>query len=125
MYVYLLNGNILESAVAQLNRYIKIQNFYTDHNVSNTISYSKEEVPEIIEWLLENWNAYVAVSFLFRTDPTKNAKDLGFEYLPQEVVTEKEFQEYVNNLLSVNFDIIETYEEWLDDGCATGACPIK
>jgi ribonucleoside-triphosphate reductase len=115
----------LESAISQLNRYLKIQNNYCDHNVSNTISYSHEEVPDIIDWLLKHWNSYVAVSFLFRTDPTKNAKDLGYEYLPQEVVTKQEYDEYVSNLLPVNFDHILTFEELEDDGCATGACPIK
>lgn len=115
----------LESAVSQLNRYLKIQNFYCDHNVSNTISYDKDEVPQIIQWLLENWDSYVAVSFLFRTDPTKNAKDLGYEYLPQEVVTEEEYKRYVSHLLPVNFDQTESFNEIEDDGCSTGACPIK
>lgn len=115
----------LESAVAQLDRYLKIQNFYCDHNVSNTISYDKNEVPSIVEWLLENWDSYVAVSFLFRTDPTKNARDLGYDYLPQEVVTKEQYNRYVDHLLPVNFDKVQTYDELEDDGCATGACPIK
>jgi ribonucleoside-triphosphate reductase len=115
----------LESAVSQLERYLKIQNHYCDHNVSNTISYDKEEVPSIINWLLDNWNSYVAVSFLFRTDPTKTAKDLGFDYLPQEVVTKGRFYEYVNKLELVNFDDIHTYDEIKEEECLTGACPIK
>ena len=115
----------LESAVSQLDRYLKIQNFYCDHNVSNTISYDIDEVPDIIKWLLQHWDSYVAVSFLFRTDPTKNAKDLGYEYLPQEVVTEEEYKRYVDQLLPVNFDIVHTYDELDEDECLTGACPIK
>ena len=115
----------LESAVTQLERYLKIQNYYCDHNVSNTISYDKDEVPFIIDWLLDNWDSYVAVSFLFRTDPTKNARDLGYDYLPQEVVTKGEYDRYVDQLLPVNFDEVQTYDELEDDGCATGACPIK
>jgi adenosylcobalamin-dependent ribonucleoside-triphosphate reductase len=115
----------LESAVTQLNRYLKIQNFYVDHNVSNTISYDESEVPQIIDWLLENWDSYVAVSFLFRADPTKNARDLGYAYLPQEVVTKDEFNRYVDHLLPVNFDHTESFEELEQDDCATGACPIK
>lgn len=112
----------LETAIDQLNRYLKIQTFYTDHNVSNTISYDKEEVPEIINWLLQNWDHYVAVSFLFRADPTKNAKDLGFEYLPQEVVDKETFYKYIKQLKPLNFTDFEEIEE---DACATGACPIK
>lgn len=115
----------LESAVSQLNRYLKVQNHYCDQNVSNTISYDPDEVPSIIDWLLKNWDSYVAVSFLFRTDPTKNAKDLGYEYLPQEVVTKTEYKRYVDQLLPVNFDAVHTFDEIIDDGCATGACPIK
>jgi len=115
----------LENAVSQLNRYLKIQDHYCDHNVSNTISYDKEEVPSIIDWLLKNWDSYVAVSFLFRTDPTKTAQDLGFDYLPQEVVTKAKFFEYVNKLEPVDFDDIHTYDELKPEACATGACPIK
>ena len=115
----------LESALSQLNRYLKIQNNYCDHNVSNTISYAKDEVPSIINWLLDNWDSYVAVSFLFRTDPTKSARDLGYDYLPQEVVTKEIFNRYVDHLLEVNFDKVHTYDELEDDGCSTGACPIK
>ena len=115
----------LESAVSQLNRYLKIQNHYCDHNVSNTISYDVDEVPYIIDWLLSNWDSYVAVSFLFRTDPTKNARDLGYEYLPQEVVTKDVFNRYVDHLLPVNFNHTESFEEIELDDCSTGACPIK
>lgn len=115
----------LESAVSQLNRYLKIQNHYCDHNVSNTISYDKDEVPSIIKWMLQNWDSYVAVSFLFRTDPTKNARDLGYDYLPQEVVTKDAYTDYVNHLLPVNFDKVHTYDELDEDECLTGACPIK
>jgi ribonucleoside-triphosphate reductase len=115
----------LESAITQLNRYLKVQNFYCDHNVSNTISYDIDEVPQIIEWLLENWDSYVAVSFLFRADPTKNARDLGYAYLPQEVVTKDEYHRYVDHLQEVNFDHTESFEELEQDDCQTGACPIK
>ncbi len=115
----------LESAVSQLDRYLKIQNNYVDHNVSNTISYDSYEVPEIIDWLLANWDNYVAVSFLFRTDPKKTAKDLGFEYLPQEVVDKETYDKYLETLLPVNFDRTDSYLELEQDDCATGACPIK
>jgi ribonucleoside-triphosphate reductase len=115
----------LESAISQLDRYLKIQNNYCDHNVSNTISYDKDEVPSIIKWLLKHWDSYVAVSFLFRTDPTMRPRDLGFDYLPQEVVTKKVYDRYIDQLLPVNFDKVHTYDELEEDECLTGACPIK
>ena len=54
--------------------------------------------PAIIDWLLNNWDCYVGVSFLFRNDPTKNAEDLGYAYLPQEVTTKEAYDAYVSQL---------------------------
>jgi ribonucleoside-triphosphate reductase len=105
--------------------YKKIQTYYVDHNVSITVSYDPSEVPDIIEWILDNWDSYVATSFLFRADPTKTAADLGYKYLPQEVVTKSQYDEYVSKLLPIDFDNTETFLELVEDECATGACPIK
>jgi ribonucleoside-triphosphate reductase len=115
----------LESAVSQLKRYKKIQLNYCDQNVSNTVSYDPEEIPEIIDWLLENWSNYVGVSFIYRNDPTKSAKDLGYLYLPQEVVDKDRFEQYVSQLEEINWDDTESSLELQEDECATGACPIK
>lgn len=117
----------LETAIEQLDRYKKIQVNYCQQNVSNTISYSPDEVPDIIDWLLNNWEIYVGVSFLYRADPSKSAQDLGYLYLPQEVVTKEKYEEYINKLLPVNLgeenrdgDLeIESQE------CEGGHCPVK
>lgn len=115
----------LESAVSQLERYKKIQTAYCQQNVSNTISYSPEEVPEIIEWLRDNWEIYVGVSFLYRTDPSKTAEDLGYLYLPQEVVTKEKYEEYVSRLGEVDFDGTLGEFEMESQECAGGSCPVK
>ena len=49
----------LESAIAQLERYKMLMECYVDHNCSVTISYGPEEVPEIVDWLHNNWEKYV------------------------------------------------------------------
>ena len=117
----------LETALEQLERYKKIQVHYCQQNVSNTISYSPEEVPGIIDWLLDNWDIYVGVSFLYRADPSKSAKDLGYEYLPQEVVTKERYEEYVNKLLPVNLGRENKDAEFEIESqeCEGGACPVK
>ena len=115
----------LESAVDQLNRYKLLMENYVDHNCSVTISYDKKEVPAIIEWLLKNWDIYIGVSFLYRNDPTKSASDLGYPYLPQEVVTKEEHDEYVKQLRPVDINSANSLEELKDDECATGACPVR
>jgi len=114
-----------DSAIDQLNRYKLVMDNYVDHNCSITVSYSPEEVPEIVEWLYDNWNSYVGVSWLLRDDPTKSAADLGYDYLPQDVVTKERWEEYVNKLRPFDWNGTDTYEELEDEGCSTGACPIK
>lgn len=122
------NGRTLEvnteSAVDQLNRYKLLMDNYVDHNCSITVSYSPEEVPEIVAWFHENWDSYVGVSFLYRNDPTKTAEDLGYPYLPQEVVTAEAYHEYRDTLLPVNIDR-DTGSDLVDEACGAGGCPIR
>ena len=115
----------LETAVVQLDRYKVMMDNYVDHNCSVTISYDTHEIPEIINWLLDNWDTYVGVSFIYRNDPTKTAADLGYAYLPQEVVTKEIHKEYADNLWPVDLDSANSLLELTDDECATGVCPTR
>ena len=114
-----------ESAVDQLNRYRDMMVNYVDHNCSVTVSYAPDEVVSMIDWFMDNWDNYVGVSFLYRNDPTKSAEDLGYPYLPQQVVDEKTFKDYEQSLLPIDLDSANSFNEMDDDGCATGACPIR
>lgn len=122
-----------EPALDQLERYKLLQDNYVDHNCSITIYYSPDEVSDMIDWLLINWDSYVGVSFLYRPDPVamvedpkKVAKMLSYPYLPQTPVTKEEYDEYASTLKPVDFDGTDL-DEMLDDSmeCATGACPIR
>ena len=115
----------LDTAIEQLEKYKLIQNSWTQQNTSVTISYDPSEVDGIIDWLLNNWDSYVGVSFIYRTDPTKTAKDLGYLYLPQEVVDEHTYRDYVQQLLPVDIDSANSFDEIVSEDCSTGACPIK
>lgn len=115
----------LDTAIDQLEKYKLLQNNWTQQNTSVTISYSPEEVEEIVDWLILNWDCYVGVSFLYRADPTKTAKDLGYIYLPQEVVDELTYREYVSKLLPVDLNDTNSFDELVSDECAGGVCPVK
>ena len=124
----------LESAVDQLERYKMLMECYVDHNASVTVSYSPEEASQIADWLHQNWDNYVGVSFLYRTDPTKTAADLGYLYLPQEVVTKEAYEAYVATLKPLEGakegseemkEAVDDYEIDAGGDCATGACPIR
>jgi ribonucleoside-triphosphate reductase len=128
--VELSDGRIVEinteSAVDQLDRYKFIMdNYIPNHNASNTISYSPEEVPAMIAWLYENWDSYVGVSFLYRSDPTKTARDLGYPYLPQQVVTKEEHDEYVSKLSPVDINRGNSHDTVETEGCVGGVCPVR
>ncbi len=115
----------VESAISQLERYKFYQTNWTQHNTSITVYYDPSEVPAIIDWLMTNWDHYVGVSFLYRADPSKTAEDLGYPYLPQEVVTEQAYFDYILQLRPINLDAANTFEELQDERCSTGACPIR
>ena len=115
----------LDTAVEQLEKYKLIQTSWTQQNTSVTISYDPTEVPAIIDWLLDNWDCYVGVSFIYRTDPTKTAKDLGYLYLPQEVVDEQTFRNYVQQLSPVSLENANSFDEIMGEECSTGACPVR
>lgn len=115
----------IESAVSQLERYKMLMLNWCQQNVSATISYSVDEVPAIVAWLLDNWDVYVGVSFLFRADPTKTAKDLGYLYLPQEVVSKEAYEAYAAVIQPIELDKANDIDAELEDECAGGACPIR
>lgn len=115
----------MESAVSQLERYKMVMVNYVDHNASITVSYSPDEVPDIIDWLVANWDDYVGVSFLYRNDPTKTAEDLGFPYLPQMVVSRETYEAYVSTILPVNLSDSGSVEMLDGTECASGACPVR
>lgn len=116
-----------ESAISQLERYRLLQETWCEQNVSNTVYYDKEEVPAMIDWFMEHWDSYVGVSFIFRQDPTKNAMDLGYAYLPQETVTQEAFEAYVSGLKEVDWSKLskEIVDHELEPDCAGGACPVR
>ena len=107
-----------ETAIEQLSRYKLLMDSYVEQNCSITISYKEDEVPAIRDWLKSNWSSYVGVSFL----PITNTV---YEYLPQEVVTEARYKEYVAQLTEVDFSDTDSTHEIENDECESGVCPVK
>ena len=115
----------LETAVSQLERYKMLMQNWCQQNVSATISYSVDEVPDIVDWLMNNWDNYVGVSFLFRADPTQTAKDLGYLYLPQEVVTKEVYEAYAAVIQPIELDKSNDIDAPIEDDCVNGVCPVR
>jgi adenosylcobalamin-dependent ribonucleoside-triphosphate reductase len=115
------------SAVEQLERYRLVNSVYTEHNTSVTIYVSPEEKEQVVDWLLNNWDDYVAVSFLPKDDNT-------YPLMPFEAIDEERYKEMVAKLpdFSTLDEDIAFYDRLggimdddLDPSCATGACPVR
>lgn len=116
-----------ESAISQLERYQRWNTLWADHNVSATVSFSLDEIPDTARWIHQNWDkSYVATAFIARGDPTKSAQDMGHPYLPQEVITEEQYEKSTSKLKPIDWEAAHTgWYEIEDVGCIGGVCPTK
>lgn len=111
------------SAAEQFETYFRFQRHYTEHNSSNTIHVRPHEWPEVEAIVYENWADFVGVSFL--------AYDGGtYQLAPYEAITKEQYEELVVKMKPFDPSILEKYETGDDfdldqDGCESGACPIR
>lgn len=112
------------TALEMLDRYKLTMKHYVDHNTSITVYMDKDEINGIIEWLLENWDDYVAVSFLPKSDDT-------YPQMPYERITKEQYEELVATapffdrytLEAVEYGQMNAVEDF--EVCSTGACPTR
>jgi len=112
------------SAIEQLEDYKMFMENYVDHNVSITVHVRDHEWALVEDWLWENWDDVVAVTFLALDDNF-------YELLPYESISEEEYEEKVQALAPFRPSLISKYEKEEiifdigDDGCESGVCPIR
>lgn len=107
-------------AVDQLELVKKLQTIWSDNAVSVTVYYRKEELPEIKEWLKQNYeNSIKSVSFLLHVDH-------GFNQAPYQEITEEKYKKLCSRIKQVQFDFSSMSNEVLDGlECSSGVCPVK
>ena len=95
-----------------------LQTNWSDNSVSCTIYYKKEELPEIKEWLYNNFLDNIkTVSFLLYYGH-------GFDQAPYETISEEEYNKRKSiSLPIVSLGSIDDVFEVTD--CDNGSCPIK
>ena len=112
------------TAIQQLEWVKYIQTQWSDNAVSVTVYYKKEELPEIKQWLKDNYNLYVkSVSFLLHSGH-------GFVQAPLEEITKEEYDELCKMCKPIENigDICHTEKDdaFAGEGeCVGGACPLK
>ena len=106
------------TAVYQLEVIRRLQEEWSDNAVSVTIYYRKEELPQIKQWLKENYFNVKSVSFLLHNDH-------GFDQAPMEEITKGQYEEMaakvtpITSLVSLNMDDVDIQD------CEGGACPVR
>lgn len=112
------------SAIEQLENYKAFQKEYSDHNTSITVHVRSNEWEEVEEWLWNNWDDVVAVSFV-------SLDDSFYAQMPYEEISKEEYEERVRNMVHFIPSLISKYErEELaidpgDESCSTGVCPVR
>jgi len=111
-------------AIEQLELYKTIMANYVDHNASNTIHVRPNEWQLVEDWVYDNWDDLVGVTFL-------SLDDNFYQLAPYEKITKEEYDAMIDvqprfslNTLSKFENLTEEFDI-LDAECTSGACPIK
>jgi hypothetical protein len=114
-----------ESAISQLERYKQYLQDYSDHNVSSTIQVADDEWDQVIDWIYDNWDSYIGVSF-------QNKSNDKYDLPPYEAVTEEEYHEIMKSCPPIDHDLLNKIENGhssadddLGSDCSGSACPIR
>jgi len=97
---------------------------YVDHNCSITVHVRDSEWEDVEQWVWDNWDDTVALSFL-------SYDENFYELLPFEEIDEKEYNKRVKEMKPFIPSLISNYEKEEvefdigDEGCESGACPIR
>ena len=112
------------TAIEQLENYKLFMENYVQHNCSITVHVREHEWDEVEQWVWDNWDDIVALSFL-------SLDDSFYQLMPYESITEEEYNKRVKEMKPFIPSLLNKYEakeEALDvgnDGCDTGICPIR
>lgn len=112
------------SAIEQLETYKMFQDNYTEHNTSITVTVRADEWEGVEQWVWDNWDSFVAVSFL-------PLDDAVYPLMPYEEISEEEYNKRKQEMKPFDAELLKRFEKTqqeLDlgtDGCETGACPVR
>lgn len=110
-------------AIEQLEFYKMTMQYYTDHNTSITIHVRDNEWDDVVDWIDNNKDWMVAVSFL-------SLDDSYYELMPYEEIDKETYDKMSKEMNKFKPSLLAKYEsgEEFDLGdaeCASGSCPIR
>ncbi|MFF2531402.1 ribonucleoside-triphosphate reductase, adenosylcobalamin-dependent [Brevibacillus sp. NPDC058079] len=111
------------TAIEQLETYKMFQECYTDHNTSITVTVRNHEWEAVEQWVWDNWDSFVAVSFL-------SLDDAVYPLAPYEAIDEQEYIRRKNEMKPFDASLLLRFEKGEDldigtDSCEAGVCPVR
>lgn len=112
-----------QTALSQLEHWMKVKTNYTEHNPSVTVSVGPDEWIQVGNWVYENWDMVGGLSFLPRSD-------FVYQLAPYEAIDKKRYDELVKNMPEIDFSQIVSFEAADETegakelACVSGTCEI-
>ena len=112
------------SAIEQLETYKRLMEHDGDHNCSSTGHVRDNEWDAVEQWVWDNWDDVVALSFL-------SYDDSFYELMPYEAISKEEYERRLAEMKPFNPSLLSRYEQQeteLDIGdseCVNGVCPVR
>jgi ribonucleoside-diphosphate reductase alpha chain/ribonucleoside-triphosphate reductase len=111
------------SAIEQLEVYKMFMENYVDHNASITISVKEDEWDKVEQWVYDNWDTCVGLSFL-------SLDDNFYQLAPYEKITAEEYNKRKEEMKPFKPYLLSKYEEGEDfeieeSECEDGICPVR
>lgn len=117
------------TALGQLEQYKMMQRYYVDHNTSITVTVKDDEWDDVVDWLDENWQYVVGISFL-------SLNQTYYPLMPYEECTKEQYIELKEKMEPLDHELVNRYEFELqtvgkdfeidESGeCEDGHCPVR
>jgi len=112
-----------QTALQQLENWLKFQENWSEHSVSVTIYVKEDEWMEVGDWVYKHFDQITGISFLPYSEHT-------YQQAPYTAASEQEYIKAVAAFPKVDFDKLQEYEvEDTTEGaqtlaCAAGGCEI-
>ena len=112
------------SAIQQCEFWLQNKLFWTEHNPSVTITYSPDEVLEVMKWVWEHREQVGGMSFL----PTFDAQ---YDQMPYVEIAKEEYERLAAEFPEIDFSKVWRYEESdltnaaQELACVGGSCEIS
>lgn len=107
------------TAIEQLELVKFVNTYWSDNSTSVTVYYKNEELPEIKEWMKENYNQFIkSISFLLHSNH-------GFKQAPYEEISQEQFEELSRRIKPIRSIRDSGGSDIEEMECASGVCPIK